>query len=340
MLIVASLGIKISEERLRKIILSGADVLRFNLSHHDLEKNIRIISMAQGVIDNLSPSVKNLIDFPINKPRLGYFDPNIFAVQEHTELVFQSASYSPNCSEFLPVDIPKLGEVVNLDQVITLADGEISIRVIDILSADSIKAVVLNNGTIRQLKTFNINAPAFSDDKFKLLYTDAYNSIKKFNPGYIAVSYVNREFSEWFKNLASPKKQGQKIVVKIERHLSVIDLEEICGDRYYDMILIDRGELGVNMPFERVGTYQKQIMDIANKFNKPVLVSTQLLTSTINNYIPNRSEILDITNIVLDGAMGVVFGHETGAGSRPAYTIAVAKKIIEQASNYKESLKI
>ena len=109
-------------------------------------------------------------------------------------------------------------------------------------------------------------------------------------------------------------------------------------DSFFDKILLDRGELGVNMPYEQVGTLQKSLCQKAKNCDKKVIISTQILESTINNYTPSRADILDLTNLVLDDAYGIMLCRETGINARPAYTISTAKKIIAEAEAYKKTL--
>jgi pyruvate kinase len=336
MLIVASVGLNVTENHLTKMILAGADVLRFNLSHHSIEKNSQFIRTAEQIIYNLNSSVQQMIDFPLNKIRLGYFDSQIFSVQENQEITLRSASFSPDCNDFIPVNTPKIGEKVKINEIITIGDGEISIQVTEISSSDIIKARVFNNGTIRNTKTLNINAPGYSNEEMKDIYRKTLNEVLHFEPNYIALTYDGGEFTKFIKEELLPTKPRQiKIVAKIEKEIPLEKLQQLCLDPHFDIVLVDRGELGVNMPFERIGLYQKQIVSLAKKTNKLIWISTQILMSTITNFIPNKAEITDLTNIVLEGANGIVFGYETGSGKRPAYTISTAKKIIKEVESFK-----
>lgn len=336
MLLVASVGMNSTENQITKMILAGADVLRFNLSHHSFEKNAQFIRTAEQIIYNLNASIQQMIDFPVNKVRLGYFDSQIFSVQENQELTFRSASFSPDCNEFVPVNTPKLGEKVKINQIITIGDGEISIQVTEISSQDTFKARVFNNGTIRNTKTLNTSVPGYSEEEMKDIYKRTLKEVLPFEPNFIAFSYFGKNFNEYIKKELLPVKPHQtKIILKIEKEISVEEVQQLCLDNYFDIILLDRGEIGVNMPFEKTGLFQKQISAIAKKNNKPIWISTQILMSTMTNFIPNKAEISDLTSIILDGAAGIVLGYETGSGKRPAYTIATAKKIIKEVELYK-----
>lgn len=337
MLIIASIGQNsFSKEALKKIILTGADALRYNFAYWTPEKILEWVKIAQETIDELHADVKILVDMPINKARLGDFDIKVFAVRENEKFIFKSAPYTPDCNEFIPVHTAKLGEQVRPNQTITIGDGEVSIQVINIIDSDNIEAVFLNNGVIRHRKTFNILA-RLNETAFVESYKNILEIIRDLRVGYIAMSYVNPSVAEKIKqlNLLAGRKAYSKIILKIESPSDLDHLEAICQDNFYDMIMLDRGEISVNMPYEKMGITQIETLKTCKKYNRPFLISTQILESTINNFIPYRSEIMGLTNFFLQGGVGIMLGQETTSGSRLAYPISVAKKIINEVEKYK-----
>ena len=339
-MIIAAIGLNsFMEDKVRKIILAGADILRFNFSYRTIEQNIEYIKSALETINNLNASVDILIDFPLNKIRLGDFDIKRFAVRENEEFIFQSATFSPDCNQFIPVDIKNLGQKVKTHQTITIGDGEVSIYVTEIIDEQKIKARILNNGIIFYIKSFNINSYT-SDDILLKNYQDILEKTKSIEPEYIAFSYINKEINQKIKDLIISKKIRAKKIIKIEKFITNNELRSICEENFYDMIMLDSGEMGVNMPFEKIGILQKEILKIANQYKKQIIISTQILESTMNNLTPNRAEILDLTNLIIEGASGIMLCHETAIGVRPAYSINIAKKIIAEAIKYRQSNKI
>ncbi|MBT4120472.1 MAG: hypothetical protein HOA57_01805 [Candidatus Magasanikbacteria bacterium] len=342
MFIIAGIGLNsFSEDKIRKIILAGADVLRYNFSYRSIEANAKHIQVAKEIIDELNTSAKILIDFPIGKVRLGDFDTKILGVREGEDFILRSGNYSPDCTQFIPVQLDKLGEKVRLHQTITIGDGEIAMQVTQIIDHSSIKVKVLNNGAIRFMKSFNAEQ-FFTEEEMLEKYKKIINKINIIKPHLIAFSFINTETNEEIKKFLAQKipnsNSGPKKIIKIENREGLSRIKEICQDNFYDMIMIDRGELGVNLPFEDLGIIQKEITRIAKKFKKPIIVSTQILESTINNYTPYRSDIYGLTNMVLDGVDGIMLCQETAVGLRPAYSISVAKKIIEKSKIYKNRL--
>lgn len=329
----------LTDAHLRKVILAGADALRFNFSYQTIEENLHCINIAQGVIDELHSSTKIFVDFPINKIRLGDFDLKLFPVNENDELILKSGIFTFDCYEYIPVNTPNLGEKLKIGQNITIGDGEVSMQVKEIIDNQSVKVVVQNKGVIQYMKTLNI-PQEIDENEIVKTYKDIIEHIKEVEPAYIAISYFNPVLFEKIKNLIKQSKLKAKLAVKIENKLSLEQVEELCKDKDCYAILLDRGELGVNMPYYQTGTYQKIVTEIAKKYKKIIIITTQILESTINNYIPNGSEIMDLTNIIIDGVGGIMLCRETAINPRAAYTISVAKKIINAADTYLKSIKL
>ncbi|MBI4992717.1 MAG: hypothetical protein HZC26_01080 [Candidatus Magasanikbacteria bacterium] len=337
MLIISAIAINsFTDKQVRKIILAGADMLRFNFSYRTISETIKWIKIAQETRWELNSSIKLLIDLPSEKIRLGNFDLKTHTVKEGEEIIFQSADYSPDCNQFVPVQTTKLGEKTYLDEMIMVGDGDISIQVMEIIDADTIKARILNNGVLQAMKVLHINT-GINEQKLLNYYKQIFQCINEIQPHYIAIPFINNSINQQI--IAEiPQENHYKIIVKIEDREGLNSIETLCQDAVYDMILVDRGELGVNLPYEELGVIQKNIICIARQYHKPVIISTQILESTMNNYIPGRSDILDLTNIILDGADGIMLCRETGFGLRPAYTISVAKRIIQAVKKYKQKI--
>jgi len=337
MLIIATVEkYLLTSEHLKKLVLAGADALRFNFSYRSLEENLSYIEIAKQVTDELNASaIKTFIDFPLNKVRLGDFELKLFPVHEGDELIFKSENFSYDCKEYLPVDIKNLGTLLKIGQEITIGDGEISLQVIDIIDKDSVKMRIQNKGIIQYMKTFNIPVEV---DESKILdtYTNIIKKLDRVRCHYIALSYYNHELYQKIYNVIKKKNLDTKIVVKIEKEMTEAEITDLFQNNNFDMILIDQGELGVNMPYYKIGIYQKKIIGIAKKYKKMIIISTQILESTMSNYIPNRAEIISLTNNIIDGVDGIMMCRETAINPRAAYTLSVAKKIINEVQNYKK----
>jgi len=339
MFIIATIGFNsLTEEKNRKIILAGADIIRYNFAYHKISSNIEYVKMGKKVIEELNSTTKIMIDLPSHKVRLGYFDDVMLTVKENQELIIKSSEYSTDCLDFLPVETENIGLKVKSNQTITIGDGEVAIKVEEIIDEKTIKIRVLNNGVIKAMKTFNAGL-YYEDDVYLKKCQGIIEKIKNLDPDYLAISYLSGDnFNKKITGLTKNNQITQKIIGKIETELTEEEIENIYTDPFYNMVIVDLGELGVNLPFEKLGTYYKKIMTIANKYNKKTIAMTQIMESAINNYTPNRAEIINLTNMVKDGIDGIVLCHETALGDRPSYTIHVAKKIINEAQKQKYAI--
>ena len=338
MRIIAAIGSNSSSKsQITKIILSGANTLMYKFSYRSIKKNIELIKKSQNIIYGLNSEANVLIDLPNNKMRLGTFPEAYYPVEEGQELTLKCATESKNCSDFIPLNCNRLDDKVIKRQIATIGDGAISIQIMDIVDKKTAKILVLNNGHIRFNRSLNNN---YLHSEKKLL--DKYEKIKQviepISPSYICVPYIDNNFSQQIKEFGFDSRPGTKIIAKIETELKMEEVEKICQDSFYSHIMIDRAELGVNMPFEKTAIYQKQILKIATKNKKRVIIASHILPSTMKNLTPSRADIADLTNIVLDEADGIAFTYTTAAGFRPAYSIKTAKSIIKETQKYKRKI--
>ena len=341
MFIIASTGMTHAEQRTRKLILSGTDILRINICRRSMEKNKQLINNTDDVIDELHANTKILLDMPYNKIILGDFDIKIFSTKENHELICKSASYTPDCNEFIPIQIEKLGKKVKLNQTIMIGDGEIALLVIEIIDDETIKTRVLNSGSIRYMRTINIVDTTILENIITK-FEDASTAIYGLEFHYLSIPYIEKKINEEIKKIFTKLKNEQKIkiIIKIENTNGLNDIQTILSDPFYDIIMFHRGDMGVTLPYEKVGILQKKITDYCRTLKKPLIIATNVLESTVKTFIPSHADISDLTNMFLDGVDGIQFSIETGIYSRPAYTISVAKKIISEAKKYKQSLTI
>ena len=336
MFIIASVGMdNFSEDKVRKIILAGADALRYSFSHGPIENTIARIKSGIKVIDELNSSAKIIVNLPSNQVRLaGPTLPRL--VKENEEIMLKSAGACSLDGDCIYVHAAELGNKVYINQIATIDHGKIALQITEIINNETVRARVLNEGAVQA--NIDINLPHGADDEqFLSRCKEVLAKLEEISPDYLAVPFVSPAINEQIKTLSDFSWQP-KIIARIENRAAIENLEKICQDNFYNLILLNRGKLGLEMPFERLGIFQKEAIKTIKKYKKQVIISSQILEGTIHNYIPLRSDILDLTNIVLDGADGIMLCNETALGSRPAYTLSVARKIILEAEKYKQTL--
>ncbi len=336
MFIIASVGINnFSEDKIRKIILAGADALRYSFSYGPVENTIDRIKIGIKVIDELNSSAKIIVNLPSNQSRIA--GPHIpRQVLENEEIIIKSASHDqPMTDDHVYVHIPDLANQVYINQITSIDHGKIALQVTEIINNETIKVKVLNEGILQSTLSIHIDQNT-ENEEYLNRCREVLTKLEEISPEYLAIPFINPTVNEKIKKL-SDFNWHPKIIARIENRLAKENLKVICQDNFYDLVLLNRGKLGLDMPFERLGIFQKEAIKTIKEYKKQVIISSQILEGTIYNYIPLRSDILDLTNIVLDGADGIMLCNETALGTRPAYTLSVAKKIILEAEKYKKS---
>jgi pyruvate kinase len=320
-----------SAEKIEEILRAGATVLRYNFSHGSPAEMKEKIDVARGVIKSLGMEGKIIIfaDLPGDKVRLGNFPSGDFPVEKGKLITFKSASHSEDPAQFIPVDYPKIGTLVEVGQIVSCGDGEIGFEVTKIADEDTFTGKALNPWHIPALKALNIGRGIDDLDHLTMKTVAHIEHLKEIKPEWVAFSFVNN--AEYLKKgKALLEKNGirdVKIVSKIESQRGLDNLDEIIDES--DIILVARGDMGLLTPIELLGINQKKIVYKTKAKNKQVIVSTQILDSLLSYMVPSRAEVLNLTNIILDGTDGIMLAKETGISLTPGYSVAVAKRIIE-----------
>ncbi|KKP59619.1 MAG: Pyruvate kinase [Candidatus Magasanikbacteria bacterium GW2011_GWC2_34_16] len=334
MILIASVGpATIKENYLQKIIVSGPDILRYNLSNDTPENNIENLKTITSAIEDNNSSIKLMVDFPSWRSTFGDFIPRAFAVHEGDSFVFQSATSSPDCNQFIPVDVPKVGTNVQLEKIIPVYNGEVAIHVTEIIDENSFRATFLNSGFIHSHRSIDISTE-LDETTFLEFYRQLTQTVSSASPQLVSLPQMEKTTLEKVLTIFAEFNWYPKIVSKVDKFLTPEELTKLCQENFYRFLILDRGKLGINMPYQKLGIYQKAVIKKAKENDKTILVGSQILESVIKNNIPARSDINDLTNILMDGADGIVLCGETSNTTRPIYAIAVAKKIITAVKNY------
>lgn len=320
-------------DKIREIILAGANVLRFNFSHGTPEDITAKIAVARKVIKDVGKENEVVImaDLPGNKLRLGNFTPSELEVKAGQEILFRSARQSSDPAEFIPVDFPEIGKFLEVGQVITIGDGELAGEVVSLPDKDSFRLRILNDRYIPNLKALNIGRAMDALDHFTPAALAHIANLPVIRPEWVAFSFVrNASDAKRWRALVEQHLAPEwrpKFMAKIETPEGVKNAAEIAAE--LDALMVARGDLGLAAPIELLGVNQKHIVRAAKEAGKEVVVATQILDSLLTYYTPERAEVLDLTNTVLDGADGIMLAKETGISQTPGHSVAVARRIIE-----------
>jgi pyruvate kinase len=218
---------------------------------------------------------------------------------------------------------------VRIGNIILIDDGKIEVKVVDITKEKDVKVAVTVGGILSSKKGINlpdtkISLPALTEKDLIDL-----DFIIEQKCDWVALSFV-RSVKDIviLRSKLDEKKSKTKIIAKIEKPEALVNLRDIIVES--DAIMIARGDLGVELPIEQVPLIQREIIRKCLHRAKPVIVATQMMESMIERVKPNRSEITDVANAVLEGADAVMLSGETAAGNHPALVVEIMRKIILQ----------
>ena len=315
-------------DKLLELVKAGVNVFRLNFSHGSHEDKGKIIEHIRQINKTEPYNIAILGDLQGPKLRVGEIENGSIEVEEGDILTFTNEKVIGN-KEKIYVSYPNFHNDVKIGNPILIDDGKLEVRVLNIEKNNDVKVVVTLGGTLSSKKGINlpdtkITLPALTDKDL----TDLEFIIDQ-KLDWVALSFVrNVKDLIILRNKLEEKKSKTKIIAKIEKPEAIENLRDIIVES--DGIMVARGDLGVELPVEKVPLIQKQIIKKCIHRAKPVIVATQMMESMIERTKPNRSEITDVANAVLEGADAVMLSGETATGAHPTLVVETMKKIIEE----------
>jgi pyruvate kinase len=307
------------------LIKAGVDIIRFNLSYGSVSENIEKLNTARAVIKRNNSSSQIMADLPGNKIRIKSLKSNPLILKSGQEVYFSGDNKDADI--VLPVN--NIESYVRKNDEITYKDGELAFRVVDIRN-DGFIAEALNDYEVVPNKGINIGRAIDQLNHITSVTIEQIEVINSVKPEYVAFSFVNSRQSiiDNKKLLFSMVTKGYKpvIVAKIESQKGIDNIVEIAKE--CDLVMVARGDLGLNTPISHLGINQKLITKQVKSLGKKVIVATQILDSLLYNHIPLRGEVLDLTNIVLDQVDGIMFSC-TSSTKDASSIISSARSILD-----------
>ncbi len=313
-------------DKLLSLVKAGVNVFRLNFSHGTHEDKARIIGLIRE-INNAEPyNVAILADLQGPKLRVGEIENDALQINPGDILTFTNTKCVGNM-ERIYVSYPNLHSDVKPGNLIMIDDGKLEVRVTEILPSNDVKVVVVVGGILSSKKGINlpdtkISLPALTEKDLVDL-----SFIIEQNVDWIALSFVRqvKDITE-LKAILKSHNSKTKVIAKIEKPEALVNIRDIILES--DGIMIARGDLGVELPVEKVPLIQKELIRKCMHRAKPVIVATQMMESMIERIKPNRSEITDVANAVLEGADAVMLSGETATGMHPVLVVETMSKII------------
>lgn len=313
-------------EALVNLVKAGVNVFRLNFSHGTQEDKARIIKLIKKINDTLPFNIAILADLQGPKLRVGEIENNALQIDPGDKLIF-SNNKCIGTKEEIYVSYPNLHKDVEPGNIILIDDGKLEVRVTNILPNNNVEVEVIIGGILSSKKGLNlpdtkISLPALTEKDLSDL-----DFIIEQEVDWIALSFV-RQVKDilGLKTILKNRNSTAKVIAKIEKPEAVMNIRDIIIES--DAIMIARGDLGVELPVEKVPLIQKEIIRKCMHRAKPVIVATQMMESMMDRIKPNRSEITDVANAVLEGADALMLSGETATGQHPTLVIETMSKII------------
>ena len=329
-------------DKLLDLVRAGVNVFRLNFSHGSHEDKAQIIDHIRKINSTEPYNISILGDLQGPKLRVGEIENNALPVVVGDILTFTNEKCVGNL-ERIYVSYPNLAGDVKIGNTIMIDDGKLEVVVVDITREGNVKVEVTLGGILSSKKGINlpdtkISLPALTEKDLADL-----DFIIDQQLDWVALSFVRHvKDIVILRSKLDERKSKTKIIAKIEKPEAVANIRDIIVES--DAIMIARGDLGVEMPVEKVPLIQKDIIRKCLHRAMPVIVATQMMESMIDRVKPNRSETTDVANAVLEGADAVMLSGETAAGNHPTLVVQTMRKIIgevekEYRYNREEDLK-
>jgi pyruvate kinase len=318
-----------SESTMRELMRLGMDVARLNFSHGSHKEHARSIKLLRRAAKSEGRTICILQDLQGPKIRTGRLKGHTPVLLEAGSRVVITPRDVPGTEKVISTTYPFLAREVIPGDRILLSDGLIELRVIAV-NGDDVECEIVNGGLLGEHKGINIPGAALSVPSL----TDKDRADLEFGlkhgVDYVALSFVRSAADVLAaKQLIAESGSKLPIVAKLEKPQAIEQLDEILEAA--DAVMIARGDLGVELPPEKVPVIQKQVIRRAGEYRKPVITATQMLESMIENPRPTRAEASDVANAIFDGTDAVMLSAETASGKYPREAVAIMGRIVLEA---------
>ena len=320
--ILATLGPASNTKPMMKALFdAGVDVFRINMSHTSHDMLGQMVADLRSLADDVGRPIGILCDLQGPKIRLGKLPggPRMLKEGEQIRLVLGETTDKP---EEVPIPHPEIFQAIKQKHALLIDDGKVRLRLLH-RGDDFAEATVEVPGEIKDRKGVNMPDTLLPMSAMTPKDRADLDAALELGVDWIALSFVQRP-----EDVAELKKivQGRAgVLAKIEKPKALLSLEGIL--ELSDALMVARGDLGVEMPLERVPGLQKMITRAARKAGKPVVVATQMLESMISASIPTRAEVSDVATAVFDGADAVMLSAESASGSFPVEAVQTMDRI-------------
>jgi len=333
--IIATLGpASLKERTIEAMIKAGMNVARINFAHGDLDQHARTIETVRRVSERMNRPVAILGDLPGVKIRVGEIAGGSVTLRRWQTVTLTTRDVLGN-EGVIPVQFRDFPKLVSKGDVIYLSDGFIALRVEEVRGTDVV-CKVLVGGTLFSHKGINVPRARMAIDAVTERDLRFIEFAIEHGVDAIGISFVGSAYDVLKARRFIEEHDGRLFIIsKIERPDAVKNFDEILNAS--DGIMIARGDLGVEMPIEKLPILQKTLIKKTNLAAKPVITATQMLESMTQEKLPTRAEVTDVANAILDGTDAVMLSEETAVGKFPVDTVRMMARIAKTTEAYRDS---
>ena len=321
--IIATVGPSLaSKEKIHSAINSGVNVFRINFSHGTLDEHKQFIDWARSSKNQ----VAIMQDIQGPKIRTGQVNKNT-VLQKSQEINLTNKEVESS-DEIIFINYKNLYEDISVNDRVFIDDGQIILKITE-KQKNKLKALILIGGELRDnqgvaFPDSKLSVPAITEQDIEHLKFGTEQDVD-----FVAVSFVRNSDDIQAVREIIPK--DIKIIAKIELKTALENIDEILN--VADGVMVARGDLGVQLPIEKVPFVQKQILDAANRKGKISITATEMLQSMKDSHRPTRAEVTDITNAILEGTDCVMLSAETAIGNHPEVVVSAMSDICKEADS-------
>jgi pyruvate kinase len=312
---------------IRALIRAGMNVARLNLSHGSFSEHARYIQLIREFSQRSGTEVAILIDLPGPKYRTGRLKGGQAVLKKGATVVLTTDQIEGDAA-MVSVNLPELYHDIKKGDTVLLDDGAMQLRVSDKKDGE-VKCKVIVGGTLTENRGLVVpGMPTSGPYIIDALREDIKFAVEQ-SPDYLALSFVSSSDDiKSVRNIIGNYDTDIPIISKIERKQAVADFNNILS--ISDGIMVARGDLGVDIPLEKVPLVQKDIIRKCNRAGKPVVTATQMLESMVNAALPTRAEVTDVANAIFDGTDATMLSAETSIGNYPVESVKMMVKIARE----------
>jgi pyruvate kinase len=313
-------------EKLLSLVKAGVNVFRLNFSHGSYDDKLAVIEHIRKISKNEPYNIAILADLQGPKLRVGDLENGKLVLNAGDRFIFTTEKMV-GTKDKIYVSYPNLAKDLKLGERVFLDDGKMELKVEEILNEKEILVSVTLGGILTPKKGVNLPDSALTMPSLTEKDLADFDFIMTQNLDWLALSFVRKaqDIIE-LKKLIKGHNSKIKVIAKIEMPEALKNIRDIIIES--DAIMIARGDLGVEVPIEQVPVIQKDIIRKCMHRAKPVIVATQMMESMLDRTKPNRSEVSDVANAVLEGADAVMLSGETATGNYPTLVVETMSKII------------